>query len=95
MKVMDKLAPVTTKTVSNKPKLPQFNDNLACEIRKEGGYRKSGTKTEQTQVTTISSIHNAVRSQICCHLQRKTSTKQHLMKISITTRKFLEYVTPY
>ena len=34
MKVMDKSAPVKTKTVSNKPKLPWFNDNLTCKIRK-------------------------------------------------------------
>ena len=40
MKVMDKLAPVKTKTVSNKPKLPWFNDNLACEIRKRKWLEK-------------------------------------------------------
>ena len=77
MKVMDKLAPVKTETVSNKPKLPWFNDNLACKIRKRKQLEKFGTKTEQTQITTIGSIHNVVRSQICCHLQRKMSTKQH------------------
>ena len=33
-KGMDKIAPVKTKTVSDKPKLPWIDDNLACEIRK-------------------------------------------------------------
>ena len=40
MKVMDKLAPVKTKTVSNKPKLPWFNENLACKIRKRKWLEK-------------------------------------------------------
>ena len=35
--VMDKLAPVKTKTVSDKPELPWFEDNLACKIGKENG----------------------------------------------------------
>ena len=40
MKVMDKLAPFKTRTVSNKTKLPWFNDNLACEIRKRKWLEK-------------------------------------------------------
>ena len=48
-KVMDKLAPVKTKTVSNKPKLPWFNDNLACEFKKrkrlEESWHKDRTNT--------------------------------------------------
>ena len=63
-KVMDKLAPVKTKTVSNKPKLPWFNDNLACKIRKRKQLEKIWHK-------------DRTRSQICCLFQRKISTKQH------------------
>ena len=42
-KVMDKLAPVKTKTVSNKPKLSWFNDNLAKRLEKI--WNKDKTKT--------------------------------------------------
>ena len=76
-KVMDKLAPVKTKTVSNKPKLPWFNDNLACEIRKRKQLEKIWHKDSTNITTTIGSPHNVAGSQICYHLQRKTSTKHH------------------
>ena len=52
-KVMDKLAPFKTKTVSNKPKLPWFNDNLACEIRK----RKQLEKILHRDRTNINNYH--------------------------------------
>ena len=53
MKVMDKLAPVKTKTVSNKPKLPWFNDNLACKIRK----RKQLEKIWHKERTNTNNYH--------------------------------------
>ena len=53
MKVMDKLAPVKTKTVSNKPKLPWFNANLASEIRK----RKRLEKVWHKDRTNINNYH--------------------------------------
>ena len=52
-KVMDKLAPVKTKTVSNKPKLPWFNANLASEIRK----RKRLEKVWHKDRTNINNYH--------------------------------------
>ena len=52
-KVMDKLAPVKTKTVSNKPKLSWFNDNLAYEIRKTKQLEKIWPKDR----TNINSYH--------------------------------------
>ena len=50
---MDTLAPAKTKTVSNKPKLPWFNDNLACEIRK----RKQLEKIWHKGRTNINNYH--------------------------------------
>ena len=52
-KVMDKLAPVKTKTVSNKPKLPWFNDILACEI----GKRKQLEKIWHKDRTNTNNYH--------------------------------------
>ena len=52
-KVMDKLAPVKTKTVSDKLKLPWFHDNLACEIRKRKWLEKIWHKDR----TNINSYH--------------------------------------
>ena len=52
-KVMNKLAPAKTKTVSNKPKLPWFNDNLACEIRKRKWLEKIWHKDR----TNINNYH--------------------------------------
>ena len=51
--VMDKLAPVKTKTVSNIPKLPWFHNNLACEIRKRKWLEKIWHKDR----TNISNYH--------------------------------------
>ena len=53
MKVIDKLAPVKTKTVSNKPKLPWFNTTLANEIRK----RKRLEKVWHKDRTNINNYH--------------------------------------
>ena len=51
--IMDKLAPVKTKTVSNKQKLPWFNDNLACKIRK----RKQLEKIWHKERTNTNNYH--------------------------------------
>ena len=53
MRVMNILAPVKTKTVSNKPKLPWFNANLASEIRK----RKRLEKVWHKNRTNINNYH--------------------------------------
>ena len=50
---MDKSAPVKTKTASEKPKLPCFDDNLACEIRKRKWLEKIWYKDR----TNINNYH--------------------------------------
>ena len=90
-KVMDKLAPVKTKTVSNKPKLPWFNDNLACEIRKRKGLEKIWHKDS----TNINNYHQFYTQ--CCKVSNMLSlAKEDFYKASLNEnkynyKKFLEY----
>ena len=95
IKVMNKLAPVKTKTVSNKPKLPWFNDNLACKIRKRNWLEKIWHKDR----TNINNYHWFYTQ---CHkvsnmlsLAKKDFYKATLNENKHNYKKFLEYATPY
>ena len=95
MKVMDKLAPVKTKTVSNKPKLPWFNDNLACKIRK----RKQLEKIWHKDRTNTNNYHRFYTQ--CCKVSNMLSlAKKDFYKATLNENKhnyksILEYLTPY
>ena len=80
---MDKLAPVKTKTVSNKPKLPWFNDNLACEIRK----KKQQEKIWQEDRTNINNYHQFYPQ--CCRVSNMLSfAKKDFYKASLNEIKY-------
>ena len=83
IKVMDKLAPVKTKTVSNKPKLPWFNDNLACEIRK----RKWLEKMWHKERTNINNYH-WFYTQHCGVSNMLSFAKKDFCKTSLNENKY-------
>ena len=81
--VMDTLAPVKTKTVSNKPKLPWFNDNLAYEIRKRNQLEKIWYKDR----TNINNYHQFYTQ--CCRVSNMLSlAKKDFYKTSLNENKY-------
>ena len=76
---MNKLAPDKTKTVSDKPKLPWFDDNLAYEIRK----RKQIEKIWHKDRTNINSYH---RFYTQCHML--SFAKKEFYKTSLNENKY-------
>ena len=82
MKVMDKLALVKTKIVSNKPKLPWFNDNLVCEIRKGKWLEKIWHK-DRTNTNNYLQFYTQ-----CCKVSHRLSlTKKDFYKATLNETK--------
>ena len=82
MKVMDKLTPVKTKTVSNKAKLPWFNANLAGEIRR----RKWPEKIWHKDRTNINNYHQFYTQ--CCKVSNMLSlAKKDFYKATLNENK--------
>ena len=82
-KVMDKLAPVKTTTVSNKPKLPWFNENPVCEIRKRKWLEKMWHKDR----TNINNYHRFYTQ--CCRVSNMLSfAKKDFYKASLNENKY-------
>ena len=84
-KVMDKLAPVKTKTVSDKLKLPWFDDSLACEIRKRRRLEKIWHKDR----TNINNYHWFYTQ--CHRVSNMLSfAKKDFYKASLTENKYIQ-----
>ena len=82
MKVMDKLAPLKTKTVSNKPRLLWFNANLANEIRKRKWLEKIWHKDR-----TNTNNYNQFYTQ-CCKVSNMLSlAKKDFYKATLNENK--------
>ena len=82
-KVMDKLTPVKTKTVSDKPKLPWFDDNLSCEIRKRKWLETIWHKDR----TNINNYHQFYTQ--CHRLSNMLSfAKKNFYKTSLNENKY-------
>ena len=93
--VMDKLAPIKTKTVSNKPKLPWFNDNLACDIMKRKWLEKIWHK-DRTNINNYHQFytqHSRVSNMLS--FAKKDFYKASLNGNKYNYKKILEYVTLY
>ena len=95
MKVMDKLTPVKTKTVSNKPKLPWFNDNLVCKIRKRKQLEKNWHKDRMTTNNYHQFYTQCYKVSNMFSLAKKDIYKATLNENKHNYKKILEYVTPY
>ena len=82
-KVMDKLAPVKTKTVSNKQNYYGFNDNLACEMSKRKWLEKNLHKDR----TNINNYHWFYTQQ-CRVLNMFSFAKKDFFKTSLCENKY-------